>query len=43
MGGNTINGGSSSSPTVNDKQFARTVQRLQRQGSIAPARRSILS
>jgi hypothetical protein len=43
MGGNTTNGGSADAPTVNDKQFVKTVKRLQRQGSLAPGRQSILS
>jgi hypothetical protein len=43
MGGNTTNGGSAGAPTVNDKQFVKTVKRLQRQGSLAPGRQSILS
>jgi hypothetical protein len=43
MGGNTTNGGSADAPTVNDKQFVKTVKRLQRQGSLAPGRQSILA
>jgi hypothetical protein len=43
MGGNTNHGGGADAPTVNDKQFVKTVKRLQRQGSLAPGRQSILS